>query len=333
MYEQFLNQLTMSLSERFSTEEIRIIREKLDLVSYDYDITKKETALEVYNFGIPMLVNAYLICKRTEGLSEATIYNYGTCLRLFFEEIHKAPEQVTANDIRVFLYQYQKRRGVSNRTLDKYRKNIGCFFKWAQEEEYIPKNPTKTIKAIRYEDKPRQALTQVELEHIRKGCVTLREKAVIEVLYSTGCRVSELTNLKKSDINWNDKSVHILGKGKKHRISFLNAKAEVALKEYLASRTDENDSIFVSVYRPHGPIKKDAVERILQSISQRVVDNVDKKVTPHILRHTTATIAIQNGMPVEDISKLLGHSQLDTTMIYAKNSMANVQAGHRKYIV
>lgn len=129
MYEQFLNQLTMSLSERFSTEEIRIIREKLELVSYDYDITKKETAIEVYNFGIPMLVNVYLICKRTEGLSEATIYNYGTCLRLFFEEIHKAPEQVAANDIRVFLYQYQKRRRVSNRTLDKYRKNIGCFFK------------------------------------------------------------------------------------------------------------------------------------------------------------------------------------------------------------
>lgn len=333
MHEQFMNQFIMSLSERFSVEEIRIIREKMERVCYDYEISKRETEMEVYHSGLPKLVKTYLVNKKMEGLSDETLYNYGICLKLFFEEIQKTPEQVTANDIRLFLYRYQERKKISNRSLDKYRKNIGCFFQWALDEEYIDKNPARTIKSIKYEEKPRQALSQIELEYIRKGCVTAREKAIVEMLYSTGCRVSELTRLKKSDINWDNRTVHIFGKGNKHRISFLNAKAEVALKEYLAGRTDENDSIFVSERRPYSPIKKDAVEKIIKSISERAGDNVGKKITPHIFRHTTATIAIRNGMPVEDISKLLGHSKIDTTMIYAKTSMANVQMGHRKYII
>lgn len=127
--------------------------------------------------------------------------------------------------------------------------------------------------------------------------------------------------------------MHLFGKGNKHRTSFLNAKAEVAIREYLASRTDDNNSLFVSDRKPHNPIKKDALEKIVRNISRRAAGNVDKRVTPHVLRHTTATTAIRNGMPVEDISKLLGHSKIDTTMIYAKTSLANVQAGHKKYIV
>lgn len=152
-------------------------------------------------------------------------------------------------------------------------------------------------------------------------------------MYSTGCRVSELANLKKSDIDWDKKSVHLLGKGNKHRTSFINAKAEIALKDYLAVRKDDNDSLFVSDRRPHKPMGKDGLEKIVRNISKRANENMNKKVTPHVLRHTMATTAIQNGMPVEDIRELLGRAKIDTTMIYAKTSLASVQAGHKKYII
>ena len=332
MYEQFKNQFMLRLSGNFTNEELEVIMEELDKTAYDYEIKKRETELVVYNDEMPALVKTYLVCKKIEGLSDATLYNYGHYLHIFFREIQKAPEQVTTNDIRVFLYRYQEQSKVSNRTLDKYREYISCFYQWAYDEEYVKRDPARTIKPIKYEVKPRQALTQIELEYIRRACKTLKEKAIIEVLYSTGCRVSELARLKKSDIDWNDKSVHLFGKGNKHRISFLNAKAEVALKEYLESRSDENKYLFVSDRRPHNPIKKEALEKIVRNISKRS-SCMTKHVTPHVLRHTTATTAIRNGMPVEDISKLLGHSNIDTTMIYAKTSLENVKAGHKRYIV
>lgn len=333
MYEQFKNQVLVLLSEHFATNDIDVIAKNLDIAAHDYDITKKETSIVVYNSELPKLVKTYLVCKKLEGLSDQTLYNYGNYLRIFFLETQKSPEQITANDVRVFLYRYQEKRKVSNRTLDKYREYVSHFYQWACDEEYLDKNPTKSLKPIKYEIKPRQALSQIELEYIRRSCETLKEKSIIETLYSTGCRVSELAGLKKSDIDWNDKSVHLFGKGNKHRTSFLNAKAEVALKDYLDSRTDNNESLFVSDRKPYNPIKKDAIEKIVRNISRRSSNNVGKHITPHILRHTTATNAMRNGMPVEDISKLLGHSKIDTTMIYAKTSLANVQAGHKKYIV
>lgn len=304
------------------------------MVAYNYDISKKTTEVATQNTeDMPQLLKTYLVCKKMEGLSEATLYNYGHCLKIFFNTLNKLPEQITANEIRVFLYKYQEERKISNRTLDKYREYISWFYQWACDEEYIERNPARAIKPIKHEVKPRQALSQIELEYLRKACTTPKEKAIIEVLYSTGCRISELVNLNKFDIDWNEKSVHLFGKGSKHRTSFLNAKAEVALHEYLETRMDAEECLFVSDRRPYHRIKSDALQKIVRTISERASNNIGKHVTPHVLRHTTATTAIRNGMSVEDISKLLGHEKIDTTMIYAKTSMANVQAGHKKYIV
>lgn len=218
-------------------------------------------------------------------------------------------------------------------SVHKYREYISRFYQWACDEEYINKNPTKNIKPIKYEIKPRQALSQMELEYIRMACTSVREKAIIEFLYSTGCRVSELSIVKKCDIDWNNKSVHLFGKGNKHRISFLNAKAEVAIKEYLNERNDHNEYLFVSERKPHNQLKKPGIEKIVRNISRKASVNISKHVKPHVLRHTTATTAIQNGMPIEDISKLLGHSKIDTTMIYAHTSIEHVQLEHKKYII
>ena len=164
-------------------------------------------------------------------------------------------------------------------------------------------------------------------------CQSIKEKAIIEFLYSTGCRVSELSNVKKDDINWNEKSVHLFGKGKKHRTSFINAKAEVVLLQYLNDRDDDCEYLFVSSRKPYRRMHKEGIEKIVRNISARASTLTGKHITPHVLRHTTATIALRSGMPITDISKLLGHEKIETTMIYAKSSIEDVQAGHKKYIV
>ncbi len=332
MYEQLRNDFALEVAnlEQYTVVEILQV---LDRVSAKYDVKLKETGLSVIEEELSRIVQLYLVCKKMSGLSDTTLRNYKVFLQLFFRETHKSPQTITTNDIRVFLYLYQQNRGISSRSLDKYREYLCHFFTWAHEEGYIKTNPSKNISAIKYEEKPREALTQIELEYLRKACVSVKEKAIIEFLYSTGCRVSELTNVKRDDVNWNDKSVHLFGKGKKHRVSFINAKAEITLKEYLDGRNDDCEYLLVTSRKPYRQMHKDGVEKIVRNISNRASELTGKRITPHILRHTTATTALHNGMPIADISKLLGHEKIDTTMIYAKSSLSDVQAGHKKYII
>ena len=332
MYEKFKNQFALLLSD-YSKEDITTILRKLDSIAYNYDFVQKETSVAVYNSEMPEMVKAYLVCKKIEGMSEGTLYNYGHCLQNFFLQMKKLPEQIQPNDIRVYLYRYQEIKGTSNRTLDKIRQMICSFFVWANAEGYLDKNPTITIKPIKYEKKERQPMSQIELEYIRKACNTAREKAIVEFLYSTGCRVSELCGVKKSDIDWNKKSVHLFGKNKKHRTSYINAKSEVTLLSYLESRNDCNEYLFVSEREPHEQLKKDAIEKIIRQIASRVSNNVNKPITPHIFRHTTASVSLQNGMPIEEISRLLGHESIATTTIYAKVALDSIQASHKKYVI
>ena len=332
MYEQMRNDVLVALSTMQEVDSAMILR-ILDRIAVNYDIKRKETGLTVYNEDLPEVVKVYLVCKKIEGLSDGTLDNYKIILSVFFKEVRKTPQLITANDIRMFLYIYQERQGVSHRTIDKYREYITRFFTWAHGEGYISNNPASNIAAIKYEEKPREALTQVELEYVRMACETIRERAIIEFLYSTGARVSELITIKKTDINWYEKSVHLFGKGKKHRTSFLNAKAEVALMKYLESRNDDCEYLFVTIKKPYRNLSKDGVERIVRNIARRASNNIGKHITPHILRHTTATTALQSGMPIADISKLLGHESIDTTMIYAKSSLEDVRSGHKKHIV
>ena len=332
MYERLRNDFALEVAnlEKYTVVEIL---QALDRASVKYDIAIKETGLSVITDELPIVVKMYLVCKKMTGLSDTTIRNYEIFLKTFFYETKKTPQSITTNDIRLFLYLYQQNRGISSRSLDKYREYLNHFFAWAHEEGYIQTNPSKNINAIKHEEKPREYLTQIELEYLRKACVSVKEKAIIEFLYSTGCRVSELANVRKNDVNWNEKSVLLFGKGKKHRVSFINAKAQIALLEYLNSRCDDCDYLFVSSRRPYRQMHRDGIEKIVRNISDRAFDSIGKRVTPHILRHTTATTALRSGMPIADVSKLLGHEKIDTTMIYAKSSLADVQAGHKKYIV
>lgn len=330
MYEQLRNEVLAGLSEKEDPTTLEMI-EVLDRVADGYEITRKELGLTVYDGCIPEPVRLYLVRKKMAGLSQNTLENYHLVLSVFFLMVRKPLNTITSNDIRMWLFAYQKGKDVSARTLDKYRAIITRFFSWALDEGYISANPAKNVEAIKFELKPREALTQIQLEYVRKACRSARDLAIVETLYSTGCRVSELAILKKSDIDWRESCIHLFGKGKKHRFGFINAKAEVALKAYLDTRSDDCEYLFVSVRSPHSQLHKCGIERIIRGISERA--DIGKNITPHVMRHTTATIALYNGMPVEDISKMLGHEDLTTTMIYAKTSVAAVKAGHKKYVV
>lgn len=334
MFEEFrLSMLRELMDAGLDEEAMRRVMGAVDKVGSEYDVTRKETALVPLGMAGPRIAMEYLACKSLEGLSKLTLYTYQTTLAVFMRWLRKPMDQVEANDVRLFLYQYQQRNQVSNRTLDHMRQHIKAFFDWASAEGRVAHNPCASIHAIKYTAKPRTALTQLELEYIRRACGDRREHAIVEMLYSTGCRVSELCGMTRSDINWQDRTVQVLGKGGKYRTCFLNAKAYVALTDYLASRDDDDPHLIVSERKPHQGLTRYSVEKIVRDISDRAFRATGKRVTPHIFRHTTATTALQNGMPVQNVSRMLGHSQIETTMIYAEVKTDDVQRDHMRFVV
>lgn len=332
MYEQFKDKFITALSGSFSAEELRTIGDYLDITANNYDISKKETNLVVYEQEIPETVEIYIVSKKISGLSEKSLYLYLMVLKDFFHTIQKQPEKVTANDIRIYLFQYQKLHGISNRTLDCRRTIICSYFNWMAAEEYICKNPSINILPIKYERKHKRSMSQLDLEKVRLACETKREKAIVEMLYSTGCRVTELERLNISDVDFETKEVTLFGKGDKHRTSYLNARAEVALQDYLNTRDDSNPALFVYERKPHSRLKKSGIESIVRKMMERT-SGVTTHVTPHVFRHTTATTALDRGMNVVDVSRLLGHRRLDTTMEYITTNSDSVKSNHRNCVI
>lgn len=331
-YEKFRNEIILNL-DSMDVDAERIVS-MIDIISNNYEIKQKSTEIVLYDYDqMPEVLKMYLVSKKMEGMADGTLYNYGKHLKMFFQRLQKLPNEVTTNDIRIYLMEYQRERNIKNTSLDKLRMYISSFYKWAVSENYIDKDPTVNIKHIKCENRKVSPLTQIDLEYLRKGCETKREIAILETLYSTGCRVTELATLKKNDIDFNTKKVQLFGKGKKHRTSFLNAKAEVAIKDYLNTRNDNCEYLFISERGEPKPIKKEAYERIMKNIYNRVKDDIGVKVTPHVIRHTTATTALQNGMNIEEISKLLGHSNINTTMIYADVNDNELEYKHKKSII
>lgn len=332
MREQLRNELLVMLNDYADGDTLKIIGMKLDVILSDYEIENRKTDVVEYEYHVPESVQIYIVSKKIAGLSDKTLYLYDIVLKDFFMTIKKQPHEVSAIDIRGYLYTYQKINGVSNRTLDGKRTVICTYFAWLAAEEYIPKNPAVNIKPIKYERKHKKPMSQLELEQIRSVCTTKREKAIVEMLYSTGCRVSELEHLNITDVNFDTKEVILFGKGSKHRTSYLNAKAEFALKEYLAERTDNNLALFVYKKKPYGRLRKAGIEKIIKNIVQRTSD-VRTHVTPHVFRHTTASVSLDHGMNIVDVSKLLGHESLDTTMQYITSDQESVRSSHLKCIV
>lgn len=334
MYNEFrLSVLRELVQKGLDDDFLRQIMGVVDRVGSEFEVTRKETSLATMDQTLPRIMMEYLACRSIEGLSNETLRNYKLALAHFLATMRKPLNMIETNDIRAYLYKYQQDRGISNRSLDKLRNTLSGFFHWAFSEGKIEKDPMMSVRPIKYTVKHKAALSQLELEYIRKQCYGLREKAIVELLYSTGCRVSELCNMKKSDIDWDNGSINIFGKGSKYRTCFLNAKAYVALKDYLSSRDDNDEHVIVSERGSHGGLTRYAIEHIISEISKRAYRHTGKKVTPHIFRHTTVTTALRAGMPLQNVSKMVGHERVETTMVYADIDNLEVHRDHMKYVI
>lgn len=328
--DSFANEFMTKLDGKLSPEQMKLVLLELEMFSSNYDIEKKITEVVPYEGCIPECYKVYLVSKKIEGMSPESLRTYRCYLDDFFLVVNKPLNQITTNDIRLYLYGLSQ-KGNTNRTIDGKRIVIHTFMDWCRQEKYIPDNPCDRIKPIKYEVKPRTPLTDLELEIVRDACKDTREHALIEVLYSTGCRVSELVRLQKSDIDFQSKEVHLFGKGNKHRISYINARAEIALKKYWLTRKDNCESVIRTVRRPYKGVSKAQIEQIIRQIGERA--NLGRNLYPHLIRHTTATMSLERGMDVTELQKMLGHEKLDTTMIYAKVSQESLKYSHHRYVV
>lgn len=334
MYEDFRLDIVRELAQTgICDSELRKVMAVVDRIGLNFDVHRKSTALVPIADTAQRVLLEYLACKSLEGFSKETLRNYQKLLSMFIMTVKKRTCDIVPSDIRAYLYQYQNIRKVSNRTLEHMRTTINGFFHWAFAEGKIEKDPTLAIRPIKYVVKPKPSLSQLDMEYVRKRLGGPKERAIIETLYSTGCRVSELCGMRKADIDWDNATVRVFGKGGKYRTAYLNAKAIVALHDYLESRTDNNEYLFVSERKPYGQLKRHAIEKIVRHISDRAYPQTGIKISPHIFRHTTISTALHNGMPLQLVSKMVGHSNVKTTMDYAQIDNSDVQHEHARYVI
>ena len=271
----------------------------------------------------------FLDAKRVEGCSERTINYYKVTILHLFSTISTTVRKVSTEEIREYLAEYQKRNNCTNVTVDNVRRNISSFFSWLEEEDYILKSPMKRIHKIRTKTVVKNIISDEGIEKLRDNCQDVRDLAIIDLLYSTGIRVGELVNLNIDDIDLNGRECVVYGKGDKERRVYFDAKAKVHLKNYIDSRIDDNEALFVTLDSPHERLKISGVEIRLRQLGRRL--NLDR-IHPHKFRRTMATRAIDKGMPIEQVQRILGHSQIDTTMQYAMVNQTNVKTSHQKYM-
>ena len=274
-------------------------------------------------------LSMFLNAKKIEGCSERTLSYYKTTVEKLFDKIDDPIRKVTTDDIRDYLANYQGLNGCSKTTIDNIRRNISSFFTWLEEEDYIIKSPMRRIHKIKTTKTVKEIISDEEIEKMRDRCSSLRDLAIIDLLYSTGIRIGELVRLNIDDIDFEERECIVFGKGDKERRVYFDAKTKIHLMGYINSRSDANPALFVTLDAPYDRLQISGVEIRLRRLGRELGIN---KVHPHKFRRTMATRAIDKGMPIEQVQKLLGHSQIDTTMHYAIVNQTNVKVAHRKFI-
>lgn len=270
----------------------------------------------------------YLATRKTEGLADSSLKSYARTLGRFSNHMRKNVADITTMDIRIYISNYFK-TGVKNTTLATHTDILRAFFSFLEDEDYIDKTPMKKIKSVKIEKRLREALTKEQFETLRTGAKTLRQKALLELLYSTGCRLEEVENMKKRDIDWQRLTIRVVGKGNKERIVYINATAQVHLKRYLMSRLDDDESVFVTQREPIKFLGKRGIQKEIKNISDQ--SGLGINVYPHLIRHSVATHLLNSGMSLEILQQILGHEDPSTTLIYAELDTMSVENEYRKY--
>ena len=332
MNNQLVTQLMTSISHIVNdANKLAKINARIESIICNYECKPITTEIVTVNSEVKNLLNHYLVSKKISGLSENSLKLYDLYISDFISNMNKDISDVNNLDIKLYLFNYQNIHKISNRTLESRRIIICSFFNWLFNNEYISKNIAGNIEPIKYEKKHRKSMSEMDLEKIRKYVTDVRDTAIIEMLYSTGCRVTELVTLNREDVDFQSKEVKLFGKGAKHRVSFLNARAEISLKNYIATRTDNNPALFVSSRKPHERLSKFGIEKFIREMNNNIT--LTTYVTPHIFRHTTATMALNRGMNVVDVSKILGHSKLETTLEYITSNYDKIKSYHKNVII
>lgn len=277
----------------------------------------------------PDMVDLFLASKRVEGCSEKTLTYYKATIEASISEIGKQIRHITTEDLRSYLTEYQRKRQSSRVTIDNIRRILSSFFSWLEDEDYILKSPVRRIHRVKTSTVIKETYTDEALETMRDNCTELRDLAMIDLLASTGMRVGEMVLLNREDIDFNERECIVFGKGDKERLVYFDARTKIHLQNYLASRTDAEQALFVSLKAPHKRLQIGGVESRLREMGKRLDI---PKVHPHKFRRTLATVAIDKGMPIEQLQRLLGHQRIDTTLKYAMVKQSNVKLAHRKYI-
>ena len=275
------------------------------------------------------LLQKFLEAKRIEGCSEKTLTYYQNTINRMLTQIGNEVMHITTEDLRSYLTDYQKQNDLSRVTIDNVRRILSSFFSWLEDEEYLIKSPIRRIHKVKTTSSIKDTYSDEDLEKMRDSCEEKRDLALIDILASTGMRVGELVLLNQSDIDFNNRECKVLGKGNKERIVYFDARAKIHLQDYLDSRSDDCEALFVTLKAPHSRLTISGVESRVREIGKRL--DIEK-VHPHKFRRTLATRAIDKGMPIEQLQQLLGHKRIDTTLQYAMVKQSNVKLAHKKYI-
>ena len=326
MKEELITEIQRRMLPYLTNEQLAHLREALDYTLHSVLITSAEQPEEQPEKDATA---AFIAAKRIEGCSEKTLTYYQNTIEAMTAEIGKTPQQITTEDLRQYLTNYQTQRQSSKVTIDNIRRILSSFFSWLEDEDYIIKSPVRRIHKVKTPKTIKEIYTDEELEELRDGCETARDLAIIDLLASSGMRIGEMTALNREDINFAERECIVFGKGDKERPVYFDARTKLHLQNYIASRTDSNPALFVSLRAPYNRLKIGGVETRLREMGERLKLS---RVHPHKFRRTMATTAIDKGMPIEQVQQLLGHQKIDTTMHYAMVKQQNVKLAHRKFI-
>ena len=326
MEQSFVTDIIQGMLPYLNNAQYEKLQEVLQYTLVNYEITQKQNLGKESKVD---LVELFLSAKRVEGCSEKSLKYYKATIDTMLDKLQIDVKHIVTEDIRNYLTEYQERKGSSKVTIDNIRRILSSFFSWLEDEDYILKSPVRRIHKVKAATNIKETYSDEALELMRDNCTELRDLAMIDMLASTGMRVGEMVLLNRSDIDFNERECIVFGKGSKERIVYFDARTKIHLQNYLESRTDGNPALFVSLKAPHERLQIGGIEVRLREFGRQLGL---PKVHPHKFRRTLATMAIDKGMPIEQLQQLLGHKKIDTTMQYAMVKQSNVKIAHRKYI-
>ena len=322
MYQQIIMQIEQSMLPYLNNEQLEALHNTLE--HHLHDLAEDSNTGDQED-----LVAVFLAAKRVEGCSYKTIQYYDSTIRNVLTKINKDIKQVTTDDLRLYLDTYQSEHKISKVTIDNIRRILSTFFAWLEDESYIIKSPVRRIHKVKTCKTVKETYSDEALEIMRDNVENIRDLALIDILTSTGMRVGELVNLDRDDIDFENRECIVLGKGNKQRKVYFDARTKIHLQKYLSERKDTNPALFVTLQSPYNRLLISGVEIRLRNLGRKLNLN---KVHPHKFRRTLATMAIDKGMPIEQVQQLLGHQSVDTTLQYAMVNQNNVKLSHRRYI-